>query len=136
MRVSKYGTHAWLVSANRTAASAIQYLIRGTAGDRNANLRLTLNIPFNACAQRTVHRRPSVAIPIDFALDSAVFHIFHLEVRLAGFAAGSAMTAARRRASLPAEHCGVHTGAGGAVIIADRGAVLINLTMEQTAARR
>lgn len=136
MRVSKHGAHAWLVSANRTAAGAIQYLIRGTAGDRNTNLGLTLNLPLHTGAQRTVHRRPSVTVPIDLALHPAVLHVFHLQMSLALLTAYGAVTAAGCGAHPPAGHRRVHTRADGAGVVADGGAVLIDLAAEQTAARR
>lgn len=74
--------------------------------------------------------------PVDFALHPAVLHILHLQVGLALLTAAAALTAAGRRAPPPAGHRRVHAGAGGAGVVADGGAVLVDLAAEQTAAGR
>lgn len=133
MRVAKHCTHTRLFSANWTAAGPVQDLIRGAAGDWYTLFGPALDASFNAGAERAVNGRPHVSFPVDLVPDSAVLHLLHLHVGQTLWAALVAVATPRPRATLFAHHGGVLAGAGGAVIVIEASAVLVNFAVEQTA---
>lgn len=106
---------------------------RGTAGDWHALLWLAFNVPLHAGTQRAVERRPHIPFPVDLVPDSAVLHLLHLHIGQTLLAALVAAATPRPRTALPAHHRGIFTGAGGAVVVFEGGAVLIDLTVEEAA---
>lgn len=136
MRVSEHSANAWLFSADGAAASSVEDLIRGAAGDWHTLFGPTLDVAFDTSAEGAVDRRPHVALPVDLVAHAAVLDLLHFDVGEALVTAVVALTRAGLRAALPANHRGILAGTGGAVVMFKRGAVLIDFTVEQTASQR
>lgn len=115
--VSKNCAYTWLFSANRTAASPVEDLIRGAAGDGYTLFGPTLDVAFDASTKSTVDRRPQVPFPVDLVAHAAVLDFLHLDVGKALFTAVVALATARLGAVLLAHHSGILAGAGGAVVM-------------------
>lgn len=133
MRVPENCADTWLFSANRTAAGPVEDLIRGAAGDWYTLFGATLDVAFDTSAESTVNRRPHVAFPVDLVAHSAVLDFLHFDIGQALLTAVVPLASTWLRAALLAHDSGILACAGGAVVVSERCAVLIDFTVEQAA---